>query len=324
MTSESPWSQNPTASEEPASSPASGVAGPIVVLALLITTTVGAGVAWWLQDSRVAAKEQERAAAAAELAKLSTRVQTAEATASSATQELKKAQALAEASAKQATEASGQVDALRKESAGVRTERDEARSALSAAKAEMERARVNDLDPGSLPQVDLAKVFARTANYRTMVDFQLAGSNAVPGLDKAEVEKMLGASMQSSGMSVVPQSPFRVAVFVSIGREKVRSVGVMMLVLRNMKVPGEAGSREVAVWGQQRTSSATDTEASGQVRGLLEELCREFAKAAGVQPVTAPPSAPPAAPAASPAPASAPAAAPAPAPAAAPVNATKP
>jgi hypothetical protein len=321
MTSESPWSQTPSASDEPASRTASGVAGPIVVLALLVTTTVGAGVAWWLQDSRVAAKEQERAAAAAELAKLATRVQAAEATASSATQELKKAQALAEASSKQAAEVSGQVDALRKESASVRAERDEVRSALAAAKADIERARVNDLDPGSMPQVDLAKVFARNANYRTMVDFQLAGSNAVPGLDKAEVEKMLGASMQTAGMTAVPQSPFRVAVFVSVGREKVRSIGVMMLVLRNMKVPGEAGSREVAVWGQQRTSSAGDAEASGQVRGLLEELCREFAKAAGVQASTAAPSAPPSATPA--APAQAPVPATAPAPAAAPANAPK-
>jgi hypothetical protein len=106
------------------------------------------------------------------------------------------------------------------------------------------------------------------------------------------------------------------AVFITVGREKVRSIGVMMLVLRNMKVPGEPGSREVAVWGQQRTSSASDAEAAAQVKGLLEELCRDFSSMAGVG-ASAPTQPPAAAPA--PAPASVPATTPAtPAPANAP------
>jgi len=236
-------------------------------------------------------------------------VQAAEANAGTATQELKKAQVVAEASAKQVSEVQGQLDALRRESSGIRTERDETRSALAASKADLERMRANDLDPGALPAIDLPKLFARNTRYRTMVDFQSAGGAAVPGLDRGEVSKMVGASLQSAGLSEVPQSPYCIAVFVSVGREKVRSIGVMVLVLRTMKVPGEAGSREVAVWGQQRTSSATDAEAAGQVRGLLEELCKEFVAKAGLQTPGAP-SAPPAA-----NPASAPAAAPANAPA---------
>ena len=318
---ESPWSQSPSSSEPPtARQGGGGVAAPAVVIALLVSTTVGAGVAWWLQDSRVAAKERERATAAAELASLAQRVQAAEANASTAAQELKKAQAVAETATKQSAEMTGQLDALRRESAGVRTERDEARSALAASKADVERIRANDMDPGSLPSMDLAKIFARNTQYRISMDYRVAGANAVPGFDKAEAEKALMASMQGSGLAAVPQSPFRVALFVTVGKEKIRSIGMMMLVLRTMKVPGEAGSREVAVWGQQRTSSASDAEAAAQMKGLLDELCKEFVAMAGLS--SAAPAQLPAAPA--PAPTPSPAPAPASAPAPAPENAPKP
>jgi len=316
---ESPWSQAPAAPDNPEQRPAGvGVAAPAVVIALMVCTTIGAGVAWWLQDSRVAAKERERATAAAELASLTKRVQAAETTAATAAQELKKAQAVAETATKKSAESEGQIDALRRESAGVRTERDEARSALAASKADVERMRANDLDPGALPELDLANVFARNTQYRISMDYRVAGANAVPGFDKAEAEKALVASMQGSGLAAVQQSPFRVALFVTVGKEKVRSIGVMMLVLRTMKVPGEAGSREVAVWGQQRTSSASDAEAAAQVRGLLDELCKEFVAMAGLS------SAAPAQPPAAPAPAPTPSPAPAPASAPAPENAPKP
>lgn len=322
---ESPWSQSPSSSEPPTTRQGGGgVAAPAVVIALLVCATLGAGVAWWIQDSRVAAKERERAAAAAELASLVQRVQAAEANAGAAAQELKKAQAVAETATKQSAEMAGQVDALRREAAGVRTERDEARSALAASKAEVERMRATDLDPGALPNMELAKVFARSTQYRTSMDYRVAGTNAVPGLDKTEAEKALVAAMQGAGLAAVQQSPFRVALFVTVGKEKVRSIGVMMLVLRTMKVPGEAGSREVAVWGQQRTSSASDAEASAQVKGLLDELCKEFVTMAGLSAAApAQPSAAPA-PAAAPTPAPAPAPAVTPAPASAPANAPKP
>jgi hypothetical protein len=51
----------------------------------------------------------------------------------------------------------------------------------------------------------------------------------------------------------------------------------MMLLLRSMKVPGENGSREVAVWGQQRLGAANDAQAVQQLEMLVQELCRELA-----------------------------------------------
>lgn len=306
---QSPWTNSPaTASESDSTGTRGGVSVPVMVLALLLATGLGGGAAWWVQASRVLAKEQERAAASAELATLASRVQNAETAAAAATQELKKAQAVADTAGKQAADTAAQLETARRDAAGVRTERDEARATLAATKSELEKMRADDLDPGALPQIDLASVFAGSKQYRTVVDYRLAGSAAIPGLDRAETEKMLAAAMQAEGLSVVGQSTFRIAVFVSIGPEKPRPIGVMMLVLRTVKIPGESGSREVAVWGQQRTSSANDVEAAGQVRGLLEDLCQEFASKSGA--AAAPPASAPVpvhpAPAA-PAPANAPA-----------------
>lgn len=278
----SPWTNSPaTASESDSAGTRGGVSVPVMVLAALLATGVGGGAAWWVQNSRVLAKEQERASASAEMATLASRVQNAETVAAAATQELKKAQAVAETAGKQVADTATQLEAARRDAAGVRAERDEARATLAATKSEFEKLRAEDLDPGALAQLDLASVFGGSKQFRTVVDYRLSGSTAIPGLDRAEAEKMLAAAMQAEGLSVVGQSTFRIAVFVSIGPERPRPIGVMMLVLRTMKFPGASVSREVAVWGQQRTSSTNDVEAAGQVRGLLEDLCREFASKSG-------------------------------------------
>jgi DNA mismatch repair protein MutS2 len=94
----------------------------------------------------------------------------------------------------------------------------------------------------------------------------------------------LQKAMTAAGINPAAQSPFKMAVFVSVGKEQPRrSLGVMVLLLRSMKVPGENGQREVAVWGQQRTSSCSDAEAAAQLQGLLEELSNELARAGGLR-----------------------------------------
>lgn len=278
--SESPWNQPTAASSSPERRT---VSGPIIVVAVVIAALASGGLAWWLQDARVRLKEQERAAAAAELAGLVSRVQAAESGAAAAAQQLKQAQASAEASAKQAADANAQLDTIRRDGASVRTERDEARSGLTAARAELDRMKANDLDPGALPALDLSKVFGGVTKVRTAVDLMVAGP-AVNGLAKADIETKLGKALQQGGLEASPQSPFRVALFVSIGKDSPRrALGVMMLALRSMKVPGEAGSREVAIWGQQRTCTVSDAEASSQLEGLLEELAGELARSAGAK-----------------------------------------
>lgn len=304
--SESPWNQPTAATPAPERRAASG---PVVVVAVVVAALASGAIAWWLQDARVRMKEQERAAAAAELAGLVTRVQTAESGAAAAAQQLKQAQAAAEASAKQATDANAQLDAVRRDGASVRTERDEARSSLTAARTELDRMKANDLDPGAMPALDLVKVFGGMTKVRTAVDLLVVGP-AVNGLTKDGIDAMLGKSLQQGGLEAAPQSPFRVALFVSLGKDSPRrALGVMMLALRSMKVPGEAGSREVAVWGQQRTCTVSDAEASNQLQGLLDELGGELARAAGMKAggtptAPAPPPAAPPAPAAAPAPSS--------------------
>ncbi|MFM7809587.1 MAG: hypothetical protein ACKPEA_16915 [Planctomycetota bacterium] len=318
--SDSPWNQTPAPS---ASAERRTLSAPIIVVAVVVVALASGALAWWLQDARVRMKEQERAAAAAELAGLVTRVQTAESGAAAATQQLKQAQAAAEASAKQAADATAQIDVARRDAATVRTERDEARSEREALRVAADRMKANDLDPGALPALDLAKVFAGVTKVRTAVDLMVAGT-AIPGVSKNEIDGKLGEALRGGGLEAASQSPFRVALFVSFGKEQPRrALGVMMLALRSMKVPGEAGSREVAVWGQQRTCTVSDAEASGQIQDLLKELCGELANSAGVKASggsgasTAPtsPSAPnaPGAPSAPSAPQPAPAAPPAPA-----------
>lgn len=279
--SESPWNQPSAASAEPERRT---VSGPVVVVAVVLAALASGAIAWWLQDARVRMKEQERAAAAAELAGLVTRVQSAESAAAAAAQQLKQAQAAAEASAKQVTDAGAQLDAARRDGATVRTERDEARSSLAAARGELDRQKAADLDPGALPSLDLTKVFAGTTKVRTAVDLLVVGP-AVNGLSKDAIDAVLGKSLLQGGLEAAPQSPFRVALFVSLGKDQPRrALGVMMLALRSMKVPGEAGSREVAVWGQQRTCTVSDAEASSQLQGLLDELAGELARSVGAKP----------------------------------------
>jgi hypothetical protein len=214
---------------------------------------------------------------------LAARVQSAETTAADATQRVKKAEAEVQAAKAQAAESVTQLDTARRDAASVRTERDEARAAITAMRADMDRMKANDLDPGALPVVELTKVLAGNKDIRSSLDVQVAGA-ALASMEKAAVEKTLQKAMTAAGINPAAQSPFKMAVFVSVGKEQPRrSLGVMVLLLRSMKVPGENGQREVAVWGQQRTSSCSDAEAAAQLQGLLEELSNELAMAGGLR-----------------------------------------
>lgn len=293
---QSPWNQ-PTPVSTPSDLPRT-VSGPVIAIAVIIAAAISGGAAWWLQSSRVEAKEQERAAAAAELNALAARVQSAETTAADATQRVKKAEAEVQAAKSQAADSVNQLDAARRDAATVRTERDEARASATAMRADLDRMKANDLDPGALPVVELTKVIGGTKDMRTSLDVQVAGT-ALASMEKAVVEKSLQKAMTSAGIQPAAQSPFKVAVFVSLGKEQPRrALGVMMLLLRSVKVPGESGQREVAVWGQQRTSSCSDAEAAGQLQGLLDELANDLATAGGLRATSggaapAPPATPP-------------------------------
>jgi hypothetical protein len=277
---QSPWSQGNAPAAPPDAPAPRTVSGVVVAIAVLAGSAVSGGLAWWLQDTRVQAKEQERAAAAAEVAGLAARVQSAEAAAASAAQRVQQADAATEAARKQVTEGTAQLDVARRDASAARTERDQARAQFASAKTDLDRLRAADLDPGSLASLDLTKVFAGAdAKVRSQVDVQVVGAG-VSDFDQAGLQKSVSAGLQAAGITTVGQSPFKVAVFVSLGKDQPRrALGVMMLLLRNMKVPGESGSREVAVWGQQRTSLVTDAEATGQARALLEDLSRELAAA---------------------------------------------
>jgi hypothetical protein len=262
---ESPWNQ-PTTSAPRASAPRT-VSGVVVALAVIAGAIVSGGAAWWLQSERVEAKERERAEAAEQLGALADRVQAAEARAAEVTERLRQSDAKGETLAKQLADSTAQIDQSKRDAADARTERDGIRSQFNAARSELDRTKAADLDPGALPVLELARVFAGTAAVRTSVDLQ-----------QAAVETALALALKSATIEPGPQSTFRVAVFATLGRDQPqRPLGVMMLLLRSMKVPGENGSREVAVWGQQRLGAANDAQAAQQLQMLVQELCRELA-----------------------------------------------
>lgn len=278
--SESPWSQGRLAEASPAASSRREVSGLVVAIAVLLGSVVTGSVTWWLQASRVEAKEQERAKAAAEVSGLAERVRTAESAAAAAVQRVQQSEQAAEAARKQVADETAELDAARRDVASARGERDANRVELTAARSELDRLRAADVDPGSLPSMDLRRVMgAAGSQVRSQMDVQVVGAS-VSGFDEASLEKALASELSAAGFTPTGQSPFKVAAFVAMGREQPRRpLGVMLLLLRNMKVPGESGSREVAVWGEQRISEVADAEAATQVVGMLKALSQTLAEA---------------------------------------------
>ena len=76
----------------------------------------------------------------------------------------------------------------------------------------------------------------------------------------------------------------------------------MLLVTRMMKIPGEAFSKQVAVWGQQRTSLVNQASAAVQLESLIKELVTAMSLELAIAAPTATPAvAPTATPTAAPA-----------------------
>lgn len=260
------------------------------VLAFLVGSLLAGGVAWWLQEARVEAREAARAEAAAQLEKTLGLLKASEATAAAAAEQLKQAKAAVETATRQASEATAQVDVVRRDAAGARAERDQAKAALASARSDLDRVRSSDADPGLLPTMELAKLFGAIRQVRTASVVQLNGGSAA--LDQAAVDAALVGSLSEAGLAAGSQSPFQVRLLVTVGQESTdHSVGLLLLVTRTFKVPGEAGSREVSVWGQQLTSHASDAQLLTQVQVMTKRLCAELGAAIGAKP--APPASTP-------------------------------
>jgi hypothetical protein len=159
----------------------------------------------------------------------------------------------------------------RNDASSVRAERDEARALATTGRAEYDKLKALDANPTALPTSDLSKAIGALKTVRCSATVSLRTS--VPGLDDATAKNNLTQALSSVGMTCSDQSPVEMMVLISLSEDQPRrALAVMLLVTRVMKVPGEALSRQVSVWGQQRTSMVNDASASTQVGSLIQEL----------------------------------------------------
>ncbi len=271
MTDQSPWSDG-APSLKPQTQAARKTLSVGVILVML-TLGFGAGMllTWIVIWATLADKERDRARAFANLTEVATKVDAAETSARDSKKQVEEMQKKMSDSTRQADEASRQLVVARNDASSVRAERDEARAFATTGRAEFDKLRAFDANPTTLPTADLSKAIGALKMVRCSATVSLR--TAAPGLDDATAKNNLTQALSSVGMTCSDQSPVEMMVLISLSEDQPRrALAVMLLVTRVMKVPGEALSRQVSVWGQQRTSMVNDASASTQVGSLIQEL----------------------------------------------------
>jgi hypothetical protein len=271
MTDQSPWSDG-APSLKPQTQAARKTLSVGLILVML-TLGFGAGVllTWIVNWATLADKERDRARAVANLTEVATKVDAAETSARDSKKQVEEMQKKMSDATRQADEASRQLVVARNDASSVRAERDEARALATTGRAEYDKLKALDANPTALPTSDLSKAIGALKTVRCSATVSLRTS--VPGLDDATAKNNLTQALSSVGMTCSDQSPVEMMVLISLSEDQPRrALAVMLLVTRVMKVPGEALSRQVSVWGQQRTSMVNDASASTQVGSLIQEL----------------------------------------------------
>ena len=270
-----------------------------------------------LADKEQAANEQVVARAKADIADMAIKLGMAETVENGAKKLIGEAQDLAANATRQASEASRQLGDARKEASSLRAERDEARSLGAVAQSDMDKMKMLDANPSALPTAVLSKAIYGINAVRCSTAISL--NTPVLGVTEVEAKNQLGQALKNIGLNCAEQSPVEMMLLVSFSEDQPRrALGVMLLVTRVMKVPGEVLSKQSAVWGQQRISLVNDASAATQLEALIQELVTAMnLDLAPAAPITAPTTAPTTKP--SSAPATAPASAPTTAPTTAPI-----
>jgi hypothetical protein len=271
MTEQSPWSDG-APSLKPQTQAARKTLSVGLILVML-TLGFGAGVllTWIVNWATLADKERDRARAVANLTEVATKVDAAETFARDSKKQVEEMQKKMSDATRQADEASRQLVVARNDASSVRAERDEARAFATTGRAEFDKLKALDANPTALPTADLSKAIGALKTVRCFATVSLR--TAAPGLDDTTAKNNLTQALSSVGMTCSDQSPVEMMVLISLSEDQPRrALAVMLLVTRVMKVPGEALSRQVSVWGQQRTSMVNDASASTQVGSLIQEL----------------------------------------------------
>jgi hypothetical protein len=257
---------------------------------------IGVLMTWIVNQATLADKERDRSRAVANLAELSTKIDAAETLARDSKNVEADAQKKMADATRQAEEAARQLVDARKDASSVRSERDEARALATSTRGEIDQARAIDANPAALPTAPLSKSISGVKSVKCTA--LVIVKTPLPGLADADAKSQLTQSLAGVGLTCAEQSPVEMMLLVSISEDQPRrALGVMLLVTRVMKLPGEAFSKQAAVWGQQRTSLVNDASAATQLNALIQELVAamnlDLAPPVAKPPVSTPPVATP-------------------------------
>ena len=269
MTETSPWSDGAPGAKR-SSSPKS-ISTLLIIVILVVGFGIGVLMTWIVNQATLADKERDRSRAVANLAELSTKIDAAETLARDSKKVEADAQKKMADATRQAEEAARQLVDARKDASSVRSERDEARALATSSRAEIDQARAIDANPAALPTAPLSKSISGVKSVKCTALVMV--KTPLPGLADADAKSQLTQSLAGVGLTCAEQSPVEMMLLVSISEDQPRrALGVMLLVTRVMKLPGEAFSKQAAVWGQQRTSLVNDASAATQLNALIQEL----------------------------------------------------
>jgi len=269
MTETSPWSDGAPRAKQ-SSSPKS-ISTLLIIVILVVGFGIGVLMTWIVNQATLADKERDRSRAVANLAELSTKIDAAETLARDSKNVEADAQKKMADATRQAEEAARQLVDARKDASSVRSERDEARALATSTRGEIDQARAIDANPAALPTAPLSKSISGVKSVKCTA--LVIVKTPLPGLADADAKSQLTQSLAGVGLTCAEQSPVEMMLLVSISEDQPRrALGVMLLVTRVMKLPGEAFSKQAAVWGQQRTSLVNDASAATQLNALIQEL----------------------------------------------------
>ena len=290
MTETSPWSDGAPRAKQ-SSSPKS-ISTLLIIVILVVGFGIGVLMTWIVNQATLADKERDRSRAVANLAELSTKIDAAETLARDSKNVEADAQKKMADATRQAEEAARQLVDARKDASSVRSERDEARALATSSRGEIDQARAIDANPAALPAAPLSKSISGVKSVKCTALVMV--KTPVPGLADADAKSQLTQSLAGVGLTCAEQSPVEMMLLVSISEDQPRrALGVMLLVTRVMKLPGEAFSKQAAVWGQQRTSLVNDASAATQLNALIQELVAamnlDLAPPVATPPVSKPP-----------------------------------
>ena len=192
----------------------------MIVVLLVLGLCIGATLTWIVNWATLANMERDRSLAVSNLAALATKVEEAQEISRNSKKAIDDAVANEKSMARQAEEASRQLGDARKDASSVRTERDEARGLTTAMRGEIDRLKMMDADPSTMPIADLSKAINSVKTVRCIASVSLR--TPAPGVDDAMAKNFLTRALASGGIACGEQSTVEMLVLVSLSEDQPR------------------------------------------------------------------------------------------------------